>query len=132
VSKGFYNWKDFSTENVEYIKKVIHFPQEVLLAQAMDVTWCEAWGKEPEDTTEYIKSIKEKLAKAPILLPVFSHRYMPVTGEENPPVLSIHGTDIIYYGETLSDYLYVEFGEKKQTDIAFEQIPPVRFWSEIM
>lgn len=115
VEKGFYNWRDFSAENVEKIKKVMNYPKECLLAEAEDAD-----------------AIRERIAKAPVLLPVYAHRYMPVTGEENPPVLSVHGTDIIYYGENLSDYLKVESGEKRQTDIAFERIVPVEFWSELM
>ena len=57
---------------------------------------------------------------------------MPMVDTENPPILSVHGTDIIYYGENLLDYLDVEFGTKKQEDISFDRIQPVPFWSEIM
>jgi len=35
-------------------------------------------------------------------------------------------------GENLSDYFEVEFGVKRQEDIAFGRIRPVPFWSEIM
>lgn len=32
--------------------------------------------------------------------------------EENPPVISIHGIDIIYYGKNLEDYFNIEFNKK--------------------
>jgi len=132
VSKGFYNWRDFSAENIEKIKKVMEYPKAYLFSHAQDVTWCDAWGEEPKDAEEYTGAVREKLAKAPVLLPVFAHRYIPVTGEEDPPVLSVHGADVIYYGENLLDYLKVEFGEKKQADIAFGRIVSVEIWSEIL
>ena len=107
VSNGFYNWRDSSAENVRYIKEAIARPMEAL------------------------KELAEA-SKAPVLIPVYAHRYMPMVDTENPPILSVHGTDIIYYGENLLDYLDVEFGTKKQEDIAFDRIQPVPFWSEIM
>lgn len=57
---------------------------------------------------------------------------MPETVDDRPPVISVHGVDIIYYGENLEDYFEVEFGEKEQDEINFERISPIPFWSEIM
>ena len=37
-----------------------------------------------------------------------------------------------YYGKNLEDYLYVEFGNKTQNEIEFENITPIPFWSDIM
>ena len=107
VSNGFYNWRDSSAEKIRYIKEAIARPMETL------------------------KELAEE-SNAPVLIPVYAHRYMPMVDAENPPILSVHGTDIIYYGENLLDYLDVEFGTKKQEDIAFDRIQPVPFWSEIM
>jgi len=114
VSEGFYNWRDSSAENIRYIKEAIARPMETLKESAEEVELCEGWDK------------------APVLIPVYAHRYMPMVEAENPPILSVHGTDIIYYGENLLDYLEVEFGTKQQRDIAFDRIQPVPFWSEIM
>ena len=132
VSDGFYNWRDDSAENISTIKKAIARPMEALKELAEEAEWCEAWGKKPESVAEKGAEVKKRLQKAPILIPVYAHRYMPMVEAENPPVLSVHGTDVIYYGENLVDYLDVEFGGKKQQDIAFECILPVPFWSEVM
>ena len=132
VSEGFFNWRDGSAENISYIKKAIAVPIENLKELAEEVDWCESWGDEPGSVAEKAIEVKNQLQKAPILIPVYAHRYMPMVEAENPPVLSVHGTDVIYYGENLSDYLEVEFGVKKQQDITFERILPVPFWSEIM
>ena len=52
--------------------------------------------------------------------------------EDNPPIISIHDIDIIYYGQNLEDYFKVEFGGKKQGKIEFKNINPIPFWSDIM
>lgn len=132
VSAGFYNWRDDSAENINTINNAIARPMEALKELAEEAEWCERWGKELESVTEKAVEVKKRLQKAPILIPVYGHRYMPMVEAENPPVLSVHGTDVIYYGETLTDYFDVEFGSKKQQDIAFECILSVPFWNEIM
>lgn len=132
VGTGFYNWRDTSPENVSYIRSMIAQPMESMHALAAEVEWCETWGKKPEHPAEIEEKVRKELQKAPKLIPVFAHRYIPVTDEKNPPVISIHGTDVIYYGENLLDYFEVEFGEKKQEDIDFQRITPIVFWSNIM
>lgn len=131
ISKGFYNWRDFSDNNIVKIKKAIACPKEMVYEVADEVYWCEQWGKEPDDADGFIKEVRKRLEKAPKLIPVYGHRYMPMDGC-NPPILSIHGVDIIYYGQDLRDYFKVEFGSKKQSEIDFERIPNVPFWSDIM
>lgn len=132
ISKGFYNWRNFELNNVEFIKSIIYKPLKDINDSAEEVYWCEEWGEEPVSTADKVKSVRERLKKAPTLLPLFSHRYMPETVDNKPPVISVHGIDIIYYGENLEDYLEVEFGEKEQDEINFERISPIPFWSEIM
>lgn len=131
VAKGFYNWRDFSDENVAKIKKAIACPEKTVYEDAEEVYWCEQWGREPDDVDEFVQEVRKKLEEAPKLIPVYGHRYMPMDGC-NPPIMSIHGIDIIYYGQDLRDYFKVEFGSKKQSEIDFEGIPNIPFWSEIM
>lgn len=47
-------------------------------------------------------------------------------------MISVHGVDIIYYGEDLEDYFKIEFGQKEQSEINFQRINTIPFWSEIM
>ncbi|MBE5872323.1 MAG: hypothetical protein E7294_13885 [Lachnospiraceae bacterium] len=132
VSKGFYNWRNFRVENVEYIKKIIKMPFDGIYNLADEVYWCDDWGNEPNDKEIYLHTVREKLMSAPTLLPIYSHRYIPMVSDINPPVFSIHGVDIIIYGADLEDYINIEFGRKKQTDIQFEMVPYIDFWSDIM
>lgn len=132
ISKGFYNWKNMRNDNVQFIKSIINKPFSDVYCMAKEVYWCDAWGEEPEDKEDITKEVRERLKEAPKLIPIYSHRYMPAISDENPPIISIHDLDIVYYGENLEDYLYVEFGNKAQNEIGFENIIRIPFWSDIM
>lgn len=132
VSNGFYNWRNRGEKNVQYIKNMINQPIKYINDMPDEVYWCEDWGQEPEDKDTFKSEVKKRLKMAPKLIPIFSHRYMPMISNENPPIISVHGVDIIYYGENIQDYFNVEFGEKDQNTINFENINPIPFWTDIM
>ncbi len=132
VSEGFYNWRDASEENIEYIKNAIAEPIEEFRENAEEVYWNDEWGEEPESAEKIGAYVLDKINYAPKLIPIYSHRYMPMGVSDNPPVISVYGVDVIYYGEDLSDYLQIEFGLKKQEDINFSGIQKIPFWSEVM
>lgn len=132
VSNGFYNWRDFSDDNVDYIKRAIERPKSDIYNMAEEVYWCDDWGEEPDNERIIAEEVRKRLAKAPKLIPLYGHRYMPIILNNNPPIISIHGVDIIYYGKNVEDYFKVEFGEKKQDLIDFQNIEHISFWSELM
>lgn len=132
VSKGFYNWRDMSPQNIERIKCILNNPKKYINELPKEVYWCEDWGPEPNDDETFKTEVRKRLKTAPLLMPIYIHRYMPQLEEENPPVVSIHGADIIYMGENLEDYFKVEFREKKQSEINFSNIKPIVFWSDLM
>lgn len=132
ISKGFFNWRNLEQDNVMFIKKVINRPIEDVDELAEDVYWCDDWGEEPENEMDIALIVRERLKSAPKLIPVYEHRYIPMIIEDNPPIISIHDIDIIYYGQNLEDYFKVEFGGKEQSEIEFENINPIPFWSDIM
>lgn len=131
VSKGFYNWRDFKPANVQYIKDSINRPFKDIYELANEVYWCDEWGDEPNES-ERADAIRERLRKAPALIPIYLHRYIPTINLEPTPIFSIHDTDIIYYGENLKSYFEIEFGNKKQSDINFAIIKDVPFWSDLL
>ena len=131
ISKGFYRWRDFSSSNVEYIKKVIEKPFKEIRDDIDDIEWCDDWGEEPLGN-EKNKIIEQKLNIAPKLIPIYSHRYTVSGAFEKSSVFSVHGTDIVYYGENLNKYLEIEFAGKSCNEIDYEKIIRVPFWSEIL
>lgn len=132
ISKGFFNWRNLDQDNVMFIKKIINRPTEAAYELAEEVCWCDDWGKEPENETDIALIVRERLKSAPKLIPVYGHRYIPMIPEDNPPIISIHDIDIIYYDQNLEDYFKVEFGGKEQGKIEFKNIIPIPFWSDIM
>lgn len=95
--------------------------------------WMEKeWGSRPPDVDQAKNVARKKVAEAPRLTPIFSHRYIP--SEPNTPgnpVFSIYQTDIIYYGADLVSYLEAEFlGGALPQDIA--TLRPIHFWSRLV
>lgn len=132
VSKGFYDWSNMDNSNIEYIKRILDRPILDIYTMVEEIYWCDSWGEEPGSKKEFEEEVRKRLKNAPGLLPVYSHRYIPMISDNDPPVFSICGTDIIYYGENLEDYFNIEFGTKSQSSIKLQKIVPVPFWSEIM
>lgn len=128
ISEGFFNWRNPDQDNVMFIKKMISRPTEAVDELAEEVSWCDVWGGRTGESL----IVRERLKNAPKLIPVYGHRYIPMVSEDNPPVISIHDIDIIYYGQNLEDYFKVEFGRKEQGKIEFKNINPIPFWSDIM
>ena len=92
----------------------------------------EEWGTRPSAVDQAKNVARLKVAEAPKLIPVCSHRYIP--SEPNThgnPVFSVYQTDIIHYGADLVSYLEAEFlGGALPQDIA--TVRPIRFWSRLV
>lgn len=132
ISKGFYNWRDFSYKNIKFIKSRIKYPVKYIYKMAYEIYWNDEWGSEPKGKRKFVKEVRKRIKSAPEIIPVYEHRYMPITGKDNPPIISIHGVDVIYYGRNLYDYLEREFGTVDMGDINNKGIDRVIFWSDIM
>jgi hypothetical protein len=90
--------------------------------------WLEEWGPRPSSVGDALRLGGELVSAAPRLIPVYSHRMMPDEPHlPGNPVLSVHQTDIIYYGFDLADYLRHEFHLPGREPWP-ERLPPVRFW----
>ena len=88
----------------------------------------------PESLDDAVAVACEAYGRAPTLIPIFSHRYLPATPcEAGNPVFSVYQTDIIYYGADLFDYLQNEFkGAFGRTKLELTRTPRERpFWSAI-
>ena len=132
ISDGFYNWRDFSKENADKIAEILKRPEEDILDDIGDIEWSDAWGEMPGSDDEIISIIVSKLNDASGLIPIYKHRYIANQYDENNPVFSIYGTDIICYGVNLEQYLLTEFKYLEQSEIYYDQINKVRFWSDII
>jgi hypothetical protein len=109
VSDQFPNWRH---DNDEELRWRLDGPADGI---AFDVEendfWMEEWGQRPADDRGAVEVALARVAKAPVLVPIFGHRYLPTDPPtEGNPVFSVVQTDIIYAGTDLPDYLANEFG----------------------
>ena len=107
-SPPFPNWR---LADDPYIREALSLPLHGILFDVEHGIWLPEWGQRPKLMEEAKALVEEHVKKAPRLIPIYRHRMMPdrphLTGN---PVLSIHQTDIIYYGFDLDDYFRHEFG----------------------
>jgi hypothetical protein len=134
VSKGFYNWRDYSLQNCEIIHDALGKPLESLYFDVEEnAFWWNAWGKRPENLDDAKALAAKHLSKVPTLIPIYLHRYIPsVPNEPGNPIISMwQMVDSIYYGNDLIDYFEVEFLHKK-LDIQYPPLRHIPFWSELI
>jgi len=98
--------------------------------------WNLSWGPRPTDLERATHHMRAVLARAPKLIQIYAHRYMPDRPSHvgNPVFSVIFPTDIICYAANLEDYLVKEFVEQTSDD-AFAsrgQARLIDFWSSLV
>lgn len=135
VGDGFPNWRMalINKKAKEYIEWRIDGPLYGLLFDVkVNQFWFEEWGEKPSSYQQQEEVVKRCFKSYPLLIPVYSHRYIPTDPvESDNPIFSIVQTDIIYYGKTLYDYFKQEFSPSGyfKVDLTFKHI---RFWSDLV
>jgi hypothetical protein len=114
------------------IRDMLAWPLEGLLFDVEhNVLWWPEWGERPLSATAKREVLTAVVAKAPKLIPLFAHRYLPAEPHESGnPVLSVHQSDIIYYGADLADYFDHEFGGNRRP--LPDHVKRIRFWSDLI
>jgi hypothetical protein len=130
-------WPDWRDGDPGDLRRRLDWPIEgVLFDVESNAFWQPAWGERPADGGKALDLdlARSHLARAPKLIPVYGHRYLPAGhGTYGHPVLSIYQTDIIVYGTDLASYIDSEFsGSGVVIDVAWTPPPMVPFWSEFV
>jgi hypothetical protein len=130
LGNGFPDWRDPSSD---MIRQTVAWPFEGV---AFDIEhndfWWRDWGARPAALTDAIEVARQRVAAAPRLIPVYSHRYMPaVPLAAGNPVFSVYQTDVIYYGSDLSDYIAAEFGRQRHGRGGTDKRRSIPFWSDL-
>jgi hypothetical protein len=142
-SPSFYNWLT-DTEAIQgrfdWLLEGLEFDLE------QNVLWRESWGPKPATLEAQKERVRELVAAAPKLIPVFSHRYLLAEPcQEGNPVLSVYQSDIIVYGHDLRSYFQMEFYGllgltraeieplvTKEINGRFAQYMAIPFWGELL
>ncbi|MER5581127.1 hypothetical protein ABT090_05635 [Streptomyces asoensis] len=124
------NWPDWRDGEPEGLAKRLAWPVDgVLFDVEHNSFWHPDWEPRPAGPQDALELARTYLAKVPVMVPVYSHRYLLADPDRiGTPVLSMYQTDIIYYGADLVDYFHHEFGRPGPTpdDHRYATIP---FWS---
>jgi hypothetical protein len=93
--------------------------------------WWPEWGARPGTAEARAEGLRQVVAAAPRLIPVFGHRYLPETpAAAGNPVFSVWQSDVILYGADLEDW-----AAREDDGWDHRPWPPVReipFWSELV
>ncbi|MCY1675756.1 hypothetical protein OVA06_13740 [Pseudarthrobacter sp. SL88] len=91
--------------------------------------WPEEWGERPTQVEEVLPAARERLRTVPVLIPIYSHRFMPAApAPAGSPVFSVYQTDVIYYGSDLASYFQSEFFNNPDRKSSTHRI---EFWSDL-
>jgi hypothetical protein len=126
-------WPDWRNDHVGALRHRAAWPVDgVLFDVENNCFWHESWGERPSDDDAAVEQARAHLATVPRMIPVYSHRCLPAgRGSFGNPVLSMHQTDIIYYGFDLLDYVAHEF-YVRDPDRPWRQPKPIPFWNDLL
>src|SRR5690348_10376070 len=91
IGPAFPNWRD---EPDESIRSRLSWPLEgIEFDIAQNGFWMEEWGPKPDDVDTAFEIARQEVARAPRLIPIYGHRYIPdeprLVGN---PVFSVYQT----------------------------------------
>lgn len=127
----FPNWRKLD----KALRRQLDWPLEGLLFDIEhNDLWLDDWGEAPRSLRKRKARLREIVAKAPVMVPVFAHRCLPAEPcEAGNPVYSIWQSDIILYGVDLKRYLSIEFGDSNwNASTAFDGVRSIRFWGRFL
>ena len=132
-------WPDWRHGRRRDLRKILHQPVEgALFDVEYNALWHPSWGQRPAQMSTALDTARRHLARAPKMIPVYRHRYLPAgRGTYGHPVLSIWQTDIIMFGTDLADYIAIEFHRRSMIpDLrpppGWTEPPMVPFWSDFL
>jgi hypothetical protein len=94
--------------------------------------WWPEWGERPNRAAERAEVLRGVVHRAPTLIPILGHRYIPASpNEAGNPVFSVYQSDIIHYGADLHDYLGRE-ENGWDAEPWPRKVREIEFWSEMV
>ena len=102
LGEGWVEWR--SADPAELTDRLDRPTRGVIFDVKNNAFWPTSWDERPAERPTATRIAQARLTEVPQLVPVFAHRYLPAGPATRPfPVLSVHQTDVIYYGNDLLD-----------------------------
>ncbi|CAI9752847.1 unnamed protein product [Fraxinus pennsylvanica] len=105
IGPGFPDWRSSGSARLQ-LRASIDLPiASITFHIARNALWSKSWGPRPSDPEKALKIARNALKRAPLLIPVFNHCYIPC----NPclagnPIFYVDETRIFCCGFDLSDF----------------------------
>lgn len=103
VGDGFPNWRDGSSQQLQMR---FDLPTSGLLYEVARANmWWKQWGPRPVDIEQAVRLARAALRKAPVLVPVYSHCYIPSSPNlAGNPVFFVYLKDVFISGIDIADF----------------------------
>lgn len=126
-------WPDWRHGPEEGLRQRLAWPVEgLLLDVASRSFWHEGWPPRPVDAAEALAEARTRLAAAPLLVPLWAHRYLPTAPQvAGNPVISCWQSDVVWYGNDLLSWLAKDF-EGPPVAPGSQGRHFVPFWTEVI
>ncbi|CAN7078444.1 unnamed protein product [Brassica oleracea var. botrytis] len=105
---GFPDWRSPGARR--HLRAMIDLPNAAVSLQvAKNSLWCKSWGLKPPDPEKALRVARNALKRAPLLIPVFDHCYIPCNPSlAGNPVFFVDETRIFCCGSDLSEFFQRE------------------------
>jgi len=124
----FPNWRE---PRGAALAEQLAWPVDGLCFQVEHGWWLRSFGPRPAALVDALALVRAFIAKAPPLVPLYGHRYLPARpATVGNPVFSVYGADVIYYGVDLFDWFAHEFSIDLGRPRAAEP-RQIELWSEL-
>ncbi|MGW5350350.1 hypothetical protein ACWERV_07505 [Streptomyces sp. NPDC004031] len=126
-------WPNWRSGSLDDLRSHLEWPTRGVITSVQHGYWHTSWGVRPTDIEVARSVAEEQLAVVPQLVPLYAHRFLPAgRGTHGHPVLSVWGTDIIYYGEDLAEYISHEFEDGYEHGENWNPQGTVAFWRDFV
>ncbi|XP_075494145.1 uncharacterized protein LOC142531777 [Primulina tabacum] len=105
VAAGFPDWRSAGSGRLR-LRALIDLPiASVSFHIARNALWSRSWGQRPADPEKALKMARNALKRAPLLIPVFNHCYIPCSPcLAGNPIFYVDENRIFCCGSDLSDF----------------------------
>ncbi len=101
---GFPQWRGLDSSVLG--EQLAHPVEGIIFDVEHNGFWHPDWPERPVKLRDAIAVARSELAMAPVLIPIYRHRFLPSQpSDAGNPVLSVMQTDIICYGQDLAEYV---------------------------
>ncbi|KAL5063965.1 hypothetical protein RYX36_025702 [Vicia faba] len=108
VGAGFPDWR--ATGSRLHLRSSLDLPMAAISFQiARNTMWARCWGPKPSEPEKALRVARNALKKAPLLIPIFNHCYIPCNPSlAGNPVFYVDENRIFCCGIDLSDFFQRE------------------------